>query len=112
MFEIVKLSQERLEIGIVGIFFQCVMQQADTEHKLTRVFLRHTLFLLGKACQSGEVVVTAKIKTHHFLNLSINHFGNIEMVRTFFFVTVHNIYVLVIITSIKERFSRDKVHLI
>ena len=45
-------------------------------------------------CHGGKVVVASEVETHHILDFAVAHFGDIEVIRAFFFIafaiTVHD----------------------
>ena len=94
LFELVELSEETGEESVVGIFFKGVMKQTEAENELLSMLLAEVLVCLGALGEGCQVVMAAKVEVHDFLNFTVHHFGDVEMIRTFFFwgiaITVHN----------------------
>lgn len=91
MLEVVELSEEAGEESIVRILLQCMVHESESEDKLTGVFVAELLFLSGKFCKCGDVVVAAEVEVEHFLNLTVHYLGEVYVIGTFLFVLItHN----------------------
>lgn len=91
MLEVVKLSEEAGEESVVRILLQCMVHEPESEDKLTGVFVAELLFLSGKFCKCGDVVVATEVEVEHFLNLTVHYLGEVYVVGTFLFVLItHN----------------------
>lgn len=95
---LLEFLEDRIEIGediaVACAFLQDMVKQAHANYEFFGVFFGDIAlggYFLGHCSQ---IVVAAEVEVHHFLNLAVYYFGNVEMVGTFFFVavtiTVHN----------------------
>lgn len=92
MLEVIELGEEGSKLLIIGVLLQRMMKKTHTQYELRCVFGRYSLFLFCFLCYSGDVMMTTEIEIHYFLNLTVNHFGHVDMVRAFFFIAIHNCY--------------------
>lgn len=88
MLEIFERRPELFECLIVGIFFENVMKESETDDKFLAVLLSQLTRLFKFSYHFGKIMMPAEIKVHYFFYFTINHLGDIEMVR--FLLFVHN----------------------
>jgi hypothetical protein len=95
---LLEFLEDRIEIGediaVACAFLEYMVKQAHANYEFFGVFFGDIAlggYFLG---HGSQIVVTAEVEVHHFLNLAVHNFGDIEVVGTFFFVavtiTVHN----------------------
>lgn len=91
MLEVVELSEEAGEESIVRILLQSMVHEPESEDELTGVFVAELLFLSGKLCKCGEVMVAAEVEVEHFLDFTVHYLSEVYVVGTFLFVLItHN----------------------
>lgn len=91
--------EDGVEVGedavVAGAFLEHVVEQADADYEFFGVFFGDVAFFVGSFYHGGEVVVAAEVEVHDFLNFTVDHFGDVEVVGAFFIVgftvAVHNI---------------------
>lgn len=94
-FEFFEDGEEVGENAVVtGAFLEHVVEQADADYEFFGVFFGDVAFFVGSFYHSGEVVMATEVEVHDFLNFTVDHFGDVEVVGVFFFVgftvAVHN----------------------
>ena len=91
MLEVVELSEEAGEESIVRILLQRMVHEPESKNELTGVFVAELLFLSGKFCKCGDVVVAAEVEVEHFLDFTVHYLSEVYVVGTFLFVLItHN----------------------
>lgn len=77
------------------------MQESETDYKFFAVLLSQLACLFKFGYHFGKVMMPAEIKVHYFFYFTINHLGDVEVVR--FLVFVHNFVFYCLLFVVKRR---------
>ena len=73
---------------VAGAFLEYMVKQTYSHHEFFGVFFGDIALGGYLFDHSGKVVMTAEVEVHHFLDLTVHNFGDIEVLGTSFFVAV------------------------
>ena len=89
---LLEFFEYRVEIGenraVVGAFFEHMVEQTDADHKFFGVFVGNVAFGGYVFGHFAKIVMAAEVETHHLFDFSVHNFGDVEVVRPFFLITV------------------------